>query len=187
MILGSRVCRSHIVIFDSLKKNPERVVIPAMTPATLGELIGRLGPTLILLARQYTPAAEDAVQDAFVRLSSQRSFPANPEAWLFRTVRNRALDLHKAESRRKRREAAHRPAEWFNESTVDGMDADVAVRALERLPGDERDVIIARLWGGLTLAEVASAFDCSTATAHRRYEAGIARLRQLLGEVCPNP
>ncbi|WP_020467901.1 RNA polymerase sigma factor [Zavarzinella formosa] len=158
-----------------------------MTPALLGELLGRLGPTLTLFARQYTLAAEDAVQDAFVRLAGQRAAPDNPEAWLFRTVRNRALDLRKTEARRKRREADHRPAAWFVESSVDGLDASVAVVALQRLPETERDVIIARLWGGLTLAEIAAAFDCSTATAHRRYEAGLARLRQLLGEACPNP
>lgn len=170
-----------------MKKESERVVIPAMTPAILGELIGRMGPTLVLLARQYTSAAEDAVQDAFVRLATQRTMPVNPEAWLFKTVRNRALDLRKAESRRKLREANHRPSEFFTEPSVDGMDADLAVNALRELPEEEREVIIARIWGGLTLAEIASAYDSSAATAHRRFEAGIARLRKLLGEACPNP
>lgn len=157
-----------------------------MSPATLGDLLGRLGPSLTLFARQYTAAAEDAVQDAFVRLAGLRESPDNPEAWLFRVVRNRALDLRKTDARRKRREETHRPAAWFAEPAVDGLDAEVAVAALRRLPEAEREVIIARLWGGLTLAEVGAALDCSAVTAHRRYEAGVARLRELLGEPCPN-
>ena len=170
-----------------LRNSPRHVVSESMTPAILGELLGRLGPTLILFARQHTPAAEDAMQDAFVRLSTLRVAPDNPEAWLFRAVRNRALDLRKSETRRKRREAGHQPAGMFVESAVEGLDADTAVRALGELPPEERDVIIARLWGGLTHAEAALAFECSVATAHRRYESGIARLRQLLGEPCPKP
>jgi RNA polymerase sigma-70 factor (ECF subfamily) len=53
---------------------------------------------------------------------------------------------------------------------------------LERLPEEEREVIVARLWGGMTLEQIAAAFDCSVSSAHRRYEAGIAELRQILGE-----
>ena len=42
---------------------------------------------------------------------------------------------------------------------------------------------MARLWGGLTLEEVARLQGCSTTTAHRRYRAGLARLQERLA--CP--
>ena len=148
-------------------------------PAAFAELLARLGGGLTLLARQYTSAPEDAVQEAFVRLAALRTLPDSPEAWLFRAVRNRALDLRKSEARRRRREA--RPGPWFVEAAVDGLDADVAVAALGRLPEDQRDVVIARLWNGLTLAQIAGALGSSVSTAHRRYEAAIAELRHQLG------
>src|SRR5437588_658611 len=81
-----------------------------MTPRQLGDLIDRLGPALVLYARQWTAAPEDVVQDAFLRLVEARRPPDDPAAWLFAVVRNRALDLAKADRRRAKREQAPRPA-----------------------------------------------------------------------------
>lgn len=131
-------------------------------------------------------AAEDVVQEAFCKLATQRTPPDDPVAWLFRVVRNAALDAGKAERRRKRREAAAaRPVRWFHETALDGLDAATAVDALQALPDEQREVIVLRLWSDLTLDQIAAACDCSLSTAHRRYEAGIAALRDQLGEPCP--
>ena len=43
-----------------------------------------------------------------------------------------------------------------------------------------REAIVARLWGGLTFEEVARLQGCSLTTAHRRYQAGLARLHARL-------
>ena len=59
--------------------------------------------------------------------------------------------------------------------------------ALERLPGEQREVIVARLWGGLSFEEIAEVAGCSASTAFRRYSAGIDALRQELGVPCPTP
>jgi RNA polymerase sigma-70 factor (ECF subfamily) len=40
------------------------------------------------------------------------------------------------------------------------------------------------LWGGLTFEEVAEIAGCSSSTAHRRYRAGLAHLRETLGDPC---
>jgi RNA polymerase sigma-70 factor (ECF subfamily) len=107
-------------------------------------------------------------------------------AWLYRVVRNRAIDAGRSERRRQRREAAaSRPEHWFAEPSIDGLDADAAVAALESLPPEQREVIVARLWGGMTLEQVAAVAGCSVSSAHRRYEAGIAALRKQLGAPCP--
>jgi RNA polymerase sigma factor (sigma-70 family) len=49
-----------------------------------------------------SPAAEDAVQEAFTRLLRESMVPVDPAAWLFRTIHNLAVDRHRAASRRLR-------------------------------------------------------------------------------------
>ncbi|OWK46553.1 RNA polymerase sigma factor [Fimbriiglobus ruber] len=157
-----------------------------MTARQLADLIDTYAPALVLFARQWCAAPEDVVQDAFCKLASQAAVPDDPVAWLYRVTRNAAIDTGKAERRRSRREAVvARSVRWFDESAIDGLDAGAAVAALEDLPADEREVIVARLWGGMTLAQIAVVTVCSVSTAHRRYEAGLAALRERLGVICP--
>ena len=164
---------------------PLRVVFLSMTPRQLGDLIDRLGPALVLYARQWAAAPEDVVQDAFLRLVEARRVPDDPPAWLFAVVRNRAMDLAKTDRRRAKREQAARPARWFVEPEIDGLDAHQAVAALDRLPAEMRETIVARLWGGLTFEQIAAVGGCSASSAFRRYEAGIAALKESLGAPCP--
>jgi RNA polymerase sigma factor (sigma-70 family) len=163
------------------------VVYPVeMTARLIADLLDRHSAALVLFARQRCDAAEDVVQEAFCKLATQSAPPHDPAAWLFRVVRNAALDAGKAERRRKRREAAvARPVRWFHESALDGLDAATAVDVLQSLPDEQREVIILRLWSDLTLDQIAAACDCSLSTAHRRYEAGIVALQERLGETCP--
>ena len=53
--------------------------------------------------------------------------------------------------------------------------------ALRAVEDDLREVVIARIWGGLSFVEIAEVVDISTSTAHRRYEAGLEKLRERLG------
>jgi RNA polymerase sigma-70 factor (ECF subfamily) len=159
-----------------------------MSPHEFARLVNTHGPPLILYARQWCQAAEDVVQDAFVKLLAVRRPPENLVAWLYRVVRNGALDAGKTARRRQRREfAAARPERWFLEPSVDGLDAETAVAALRRLPIDEREVIVARLWGGLSFEQIGEAAGCSASTAFRRFNAGIDALRNELGVPCLNP
>jgi RNA polymerase sigma-70 factor (ECF subfamily) len=158
-----------------------------MGPHQFASLVDEHGPALILYARQWCDAPEDAVQDAFLKLVVQRELPREVVPWLYRVVRNGALDLGKTARRRQNRErAAARPERWFVEPDVDGLDADTAVEALQGLRLDQREVIVARLWGGLSFEEIAVVADCSTSTAFRRFSAGIDALRDALGAVCTN-
>jgi RNA polymerase sigma-70 factor (ECF subfamily) len=157
-----------------------------MSPHDFARLLDAHGPPLILYARQWCDAPEDVVQDAFLKLVALRTPPRETAAWLYRVVRNGAIDASRMTRRRQQREASARPAHWFVEPEVDGLDAEVAVAALARLPMDEREVIVARLWGGLSFEQIAALAGCSASTAFRRYEAGIAALREQLGVPCPN-
>jgi RNA polymerase sigma-70 factor (ECF subfamily) len=158
-----------------------------MSPAELAQLIDAHVRPLVLYARQWCAAPEDVVQDAFLKLVAQGKPLDDPVAWLYRVVRNGAIDAGKMARRRQRRESAvARPDRWFVEPHVDGLDAQAAVAALERLPVEQRETIVARHWGGLSFEQIAQAAGCSASTAFRRYDAGIVALRQELNVPCPN-
>jgi RNA polymerase sigma factor (sigma-70 family) len=158
-----------------------------MGPHEFANLVDEHSAALILYARQWCDAPEDVVQDAFLKLVVQREPPHEVVPWLYRVVRNGALDLGKTSRRRQQRErVAARPERWFVEPAVDGLDADVAVNALQQLPLDQREAIVARLWGGLSFEEIAAVTDCSASTAFRRFSAGIDALRDALGATCTN-
>jgi RNA polymerase sigma-70 factor (ECF subfamily) len=159
-----------------------------MDATTLGRLIDRYAAALVLYARQWSAAPEDVVQEAFLALVTRASVPEPVAPWLFRVVRNRALSSARGERRRRRREhvaGSRRPA-WFRADPAGELDA-VALRdALAELPAEQREVIVAHLWGGLTFAEVAELLGCSTSMAYRHYTAGVAALRARLGaSPCP--
>lgn len=162
------------------------VVLMAMNPRWLANLIDQHASALVLYARQWCAVPEDVVQDAFLKLVQARRLPDDPVAWLFRVVRHAALDDAKMERRRKTREQ-QAPTRWFAEPELDGLDAPSAIAALEVLAAEQREVIVARLWGGLTLEQIAVVAECSVSSVHRRYEAGIAHLRKVLGVPCPTP
>jgi RNA polymerase sigma-70 factor (ECF subfamily) len=158
-----------------------------MTPAEVARLMVQHAAPLVLYARQWCAEPEDVVQEAFVKLVRQSRPPPDVIAWLYRVVRNGAIDAAKMAQRRQRREsAAARPVRWFVEPEVDGLDANAAVAALQQLPPEQREVIVARHWGNLSFEQIAEAAGCSASTAFRRYTAGVEDLRRHLGVICPN-
>ncbi len=91
-----------------------------MDPERLGRLIDEHADALELFARQWCEAPEDVVQEAFLNLARQRRPPENPAAWLFRAVRNGAINAGVKSRRRRRHEVAAAVARpgWFEpEST----------------------------------------------------------------------
>jgi RNA polymerase sigma-70 factor (ECF subfamily) len=158
-----------------------------MSPLDFARLIDAHAAPLVLYARQWCDAPEDVVQEAFLKLVRQSRPPEDTVAWLYRVVRHGALDSAKMARRRHQRESsAARPVAWFVEPEVDGLDAETAVAALQRLPAEQREVIVARHWGGLSFEQIAEVAGCSASTAYRRYTAGVEDLREQLGVICPN-
>jgi RNA polymerase sigma-70 factor (ECF subfamily) len=158
-----------------------------MSPHEFARLVDTYGPPLILYARQWCAAPEDVVQEAFLKLVALRKPPREVVPWLYRVVRNAALDASKMARRRQRREqVAARPERWFVEPAVEGLDAQTAVAALQRLPIEQREVIVARLWGGLHFEQIGALAGCSASTAFRRFDAGLDGLRKELGIPCLN-
>jgi RNA polymerase sigma factor (sigma-70 family) len=156
------------------------------SPEELGALADRHAAALVLFARQWCAAAEDVVQEAFLKLAAQRQGPANPAAWLYAVVRNQALGQGRKEARRRRyeRHAGTQAWTWFAPSPESGLVAAEVTAALADLPRPAREIIISHLWGGLTFAEIAQVVGASSSTAHRHYQEGLAALRQKLEQPC---
>jgi RNA polymerase sigma factor (sigma-70 family) len=153
----------------------------AIGPDQLGQFFDEHARALSLYARQWSDAPEDVVQDAFVSLARQKSLPNRVVPWLYRVVRNAALAASRGSRRRQRREEKAATNGICFASTDDRIDAADASRLVAELDGEIREVIVARIWGGLTFEEVAKLQNCSLTTAHRRYQAGLAQLQERLG------
>ena len=154
---------------------------------TLIRLLDEHTAGLVLHARQWCDAPEDIVHDAFLLLMKESAAPENPVGWLYRVVRNKALNAARSSRRRARHEtaAAFAGEPWLVPEEGDRLDAVEAARALEELPEEQREVIIARLWGGLSFEEIAKMNGTVASTAHRRYQQGIVALREKLEGICP--
>lgn len=157
-------------------------------PELLERLAKEHAAALVLYARQWCGAPEDVVQDAFLKLVVQQTPPLHPVPWLYRVVRNAALTVSRAERRRRRHEtmAAAQAPTWFIASDLAGLDVAAATAALRALPPEQSEVLVARIWGGLTYEQIGEAVGCSSATAYRTYLAGLTALRAKLGVSCPN-
>ncbi len=155
-----------------------------MGPDQLAELVDQYGAALVLYARQWCDCPEDVVQTALLKLVRISTPPDNLIPWLYRVVRNGAIDASRAARRRQKYETAaadHAP-KWFSPSyDPTGLDARAAALALCNLPVETREIIVAHIWGGLTFEQIATAVDSSAATCYRRYAAGLDILRQKLG------
>ena len=157
-----------------------------ISPAAISRLWAEQNAALVLYAQQWCDTPEDVVQQAFLLLVEQATAPDNPVGWLYRVVRNRAMDASRSSRRKVRRETAvaHRGEPWFETTAGERLDAVAATEALKRLPADQREVIVARLWGGLSFEEIAQLAGGSTSTVYRCYQRGLAALRERLGASC---
>jgi RNA polymerase sigma-70 factor (ECF subfamily) len=148
----------------------------------------RLGPKLLLFARQWLPSlsdAEDAVQDAFVRFwSKHRDKPVSNQGLLFAAVRSAALDQLRREKRRRNREqsALAQDVVISGEKLFEPAAGEDEQRLLEAaigaLPIEQREVLTLKIWGELTFAEIAEALSIPANTAASRYRYALSALRK---------
>lgn len=150
--------------------------------------LDRHGAALLLFARQWVASrtdAEDVVQEAFVRFWRSREGVANPAGYLYACVKHCALDRMRRKKRQNlREEAVARPeGESLFSSRAEQDEREVAIdAALRNLPDVQREVLVLKIWGGLTIPQVADALRISANTAASRYRYALARLRERLVE-----
>jgi len=158
------------------------------------------GRKLLLFARQQTRSdadAQDIVQEAILRLLGKLrdgSFVGGEEAWLpyiFTSIRRLAIDFGRRDDRRRRREDAvgaddqvheMEPTHpWFDSESSDGETREQLERGLRELPEKFSEVIILKVWGEKTFAEIGEMLEISQNTAASRYRYGLEGLRRTLG------
>jgi RNA polymerase sigma-70 factor (ECF subfamily) len=164
-------------------KDREEVMDNVATRESWKTCFTELAPGLVLFARQWVRSAadaEDIVQEAFVRFWRQNRDVAN-RGLLYATVRSVALDLIRKDSRRARREAeAYAGADQAIEPqfTEEDDSQRLLVAAINRLPREQREVLVMKIWNDLTFAEIGGGLGISQNTAASRYRYALAALKK---------
>lgn len=139
--------------------------------------------------------AEEIVQDCFLRLvqNIDRLRPTRGvSGWLYRTARNRAIDVgrHRRfevlpgnEAVAARMGETATPAPDPAEQVMRQEEA-VAVRAaVDRLAPDERDLVLLRFFGGLTFREIAKVLNRPLGTVLWKGKRCLEKLNDVMGDV----
>ena len=173
-----------LFMMDSNDSNPAA----SFSPDRLAGLLDRHARALELFARQYCGCPQDVVQEALIALCGLAIPPDDAVAWLYTVARRKAIDAARSERRRRHHEnrAGRDWESWFVAVPESAVDARAAAAALTALPEEHREVIVARVWGGLTFAQIAQTLGTTDSTAHRRYEAALTLLREKMRIPCPN-
>lgn len=153
-----------------------------MRQERLAEILQQHARALTLLAATRCAAAEDCVQEAFLELLRQKREPDDPVAWLYRVVRNKAINAGRSDSARRRRESFWSESKpvWFEPTEDESLSAEELQQALASLDPDDREIVVARIWGKLTLEETGELVSLSVSAVHRRYSAALTQLRAYL-------
>jgi RNA polymerase sigma-70 factor (ECF subfamily) len=136
--------------------------------------------------------AEDIVQEAWLRFSppnaGTRPTVEQPVAYLYRIVRNLALDLKRSRSREHDHTAS--PPLWLLPTTVNdpaetcqhSMALERLSDALQALPDNSRKALELHRFGGCTLAEIARQLGVSVTTAHRLLREALLALARVVND-----
>src|SRR5690606_24260889 len=116
------------------------------------------------------------------------------DAWLpylYTAIRRLAIDLSRRDDRRKRREdTVTADAEtgqydalqpWFDAESSDDETREQLEDALKELPEKFSEVIVMKIWGERTFAEIGETLGISQNTAASRYRYGLEALKRGLG------
>jgi RNA polymerase sigma-70 factor (ECF subfamily) len=121
--------------------------------------------------------AEDAVHAAFVKLVKLEAPPLDSKLYVFRCVRNAAIDLARMRSRRKEEALI---ADWDAPGAeTEAADSDVLLcvsAAVERLDIASREAIELRLHAGLSFREISELVGEPLPTIASRYRRALAKL-----------
>jgi RNA polymerase sigma factor (sigma-70 family) len=148
-------------------------------------------------ARKHAPdegTAEDVLQDAFVRaVASANAFSLveDAAAWIFSTLRNRLTDLWRGESARQRAGAVDLPQETLEkivaaagfdpqEALLRGELVEALDTAIEALPAEQREVLLAQTVEGTTFAALAERTGISIDTLMARKRRAVHKLAAAL-------
>ena len=128
--------------------------------------------------------AEDAAQEALVRVYQRWSRVEDPLAYARRVVVNATRDdWRRAERATRAHDDAGRLARFAEVDDVEALfvERDALLAALAALPHRQRAVIVLRYLNELTEAETATVLEISVGTVKSQAFDALARLRKILG------
>lgn len=161
-------------------------VVADSTATTWQSWLERHGPALLLYARQWCPchAAEDAVQEGFLRFWKAGNATDHAIGYLYRCVKHAAIDQLRVDSRRRRRETeVGRDFPGQTAFEPDAAEQGAAVQqALAELPGGQREIVVMKIWGEMTFAAIAESLGISANTAASRYRYAMEKLQTRLAQ-----
>jgi RNA polymerase sigma-70 factor, ECF subfamily len=119
--------------------------------------------------------AEDVLQETFLALLRLPAEPAEPVHYALRAFRHRALNYRRGLWRRLARELES--SRWFERSEGETESERAAMRGLARLPTEQREVIVLKIWHQHTFEEIGRLLELSPNTVAARYRYGLQKLR----------
>jgi len=166
--------------------------IKAGDESAFSEFYDRMAPLLFGLVFKIlndAREAEDVIQEGFLmvwkKAASYDSARSSPSTWVTMIFRHKAIDRLRARERRSRgmERAALEPTACHDEGeAVLQNEVGAAVRAaLERLPGEQRDAIVAAFFSGMTQLEISEKTGAPLGTVKARIRRGLLKLREHLG------
>lgn len=155
-------------------------------PGALSSLYDRSAPRLLRFAETLTKNradAEDALQSGLVRIARKPRLLARadqPWAYLVRVVRNEALKILK--KRRTGSSLSQMLEQWRPQDCPleEAEDRELVRQAVAKLPQEQAEVVVLKIWEGFTFAEIAETIDESPNTAASRYRYALEKLTRSL-------
>lgn len=138
-------------------------------------------PELILYGRALGLShaeAEDVLHETFLALMQMHDAPERPDHYCVRSFRNRALNSRRSLWRRLTRELESR--RWFEPAEGEHPLEREAMACLAKLPHEQREVLVLKIWHEYTFDEIADLLDIPANTAAGRYRYGLQKLRLAL-------
>jgi RNA polymerase sigma-70 factor (ECF subfamily) len=148
------------------------------------ELVQAHGPMVhatALRVTQNATVAEDVAQETFLELARKSgSITQSVAAWLHRVAWNRACDVVRRETIRKRVEDAMAES-WHTDREATWPEIEPHVdEALNELPQELREVLVLYFLEGRRQVEIARRLGMNQATVSRAIERGISAMREAL-------
>ncbi len=125
--------------------------------------------------------AEDVLQETFLALMQKPVSPREPEHYCLRSFRNRALNYKRSLWRRLTRELEAQ--RWFEKSSTESPAEREAMRCLAKLPLEQREAVVLKIWNQYTFEEIGGLLEISPNTAAGRYRYGLQKIKTQLEEL----
>lgn len=157
-------------------------------------LYARFAPRLTLFARSVLHdefLAADVVQSVFVKLLDLRRRDIgridDALAWLIRSTRNEALNLIRTDRRARARASRHAEISAALALPPGGMDQQALLEQIDRLPEDQRELLVLKNLVGLTFDQLAESLGENRSTLASRYRVALGALRERMSNLQERP